>query len=134
MGFKSHIWKKILGLTRVTSWPVGLTGFERIVAPTGLLTNPNRSSSRIDPLGRSKFNNYDERWVWAIRNDGDCLLRIKGTSHPSLEATILSSLSLKKALKIDMKRDKKKGKRERKQWNIWFCFSFLTSFILSKFF
>jgi hypothetical protein len=39
--------------------PAGSTGFCRVVAPAGLLTNPNRSRSRVDPPGRSGFNNYD---------------------------------------------------------------------------
>jgi hypothetical protein len=39
--------------------PAGSTGFCRVVAPAGLLTNPDRSSHRVDLPGRSEFNNYD---------------------------------------------------------------------------
>jgi hypothetical protein len=59
MDFKSHIWKKKkLGLVRVLPGrPAGLPGFSRAVATTGLLLNPDRSSHRVDPLGRAGFNN-----------------------------------------------------------------------------
>jgi hypothetical protein len=33
-------------------------GFGWVVAPAGLLTNLDRSSHRVDPPGRSEFNNY----------------------------------------------------------------------------
>jgi hypothetical protein len=37
----------------------GSTGFGQVVALADLLTNSDRSSHRIDPLGQSEFNNYD---------------------------------------------------------------------------
>jgi hypothetical protein len=53
-----HLKKKKLGLVRVLPGrPAGLPGFSRAVATTGLLLNPDRSSHRVDPLGRAGFNN-----------------------------------------------------------------------------
>ena len=62
MGFKSHIWKKkksrvSFGFARVMGRPAGSPGFDRAVAPAGLLVNPDRSSHQVDPLGRAGFNN-----------------------------------------------------------------------------
>jgi hypothetical protein len=37
----------------------GSTGFGRVIAPAGLLTNPDRSSHQVDQPGRFGFNNYD---------------------------------------------------------------------------
>jgi hypothetical protein len=34
---------------------------DRVVAPVSLLANLDRSSHRVDPLGRSRFNNYDQK-------------------------------------------------------------------------
>ena len=50
MGFKSHIKKK------KGSRP-GSPGFGHVVATTGLLLNPDRSSHWVDPSGRTGFNN-----------------------------------------------------------------------------
>ena len=47
----------------------GLTGFGQVVTPAGLLTNPDRSSPRVDPLSRSMFNNFAYKlstWQWLI--------------------------------------------------------------------
>jgi hypothetical protein len=55
MGFKSHIWKKTKK-TKTGSRP-GSPGFGRAVATAGLLSNPDRSSHRVDPPGRAGFNN-----------------------------------------------------------------------------
>jgi hypothetical protein len=62
MGFKSYIWrkKKTSGLGRVTSWPVGSTGFDRVVAPAGILTNPDRTGLALSSTRRSGFNNYEK--------------------------------------------------------------------------
>ena len=58
IGEKPHLKrkKKTPGPVRVSSGP-GLTGFCRVVAPADLLTNPDRSSHRIDPPGWAEFNN-----------------------------------------------------------------------------
>ena len=47
MGFKSHIFKK----KRVSP------GFDRVIAPAGLLVNSGRFSYRVDLPGRAGFNN-----------------------------------------------------------------------------
>jgi hypothetical protein len=55
MGFKSHIWKTknrvSSGFARV-AWvmgrPAGSPGFDRAVAPTGLLVNPDRFSHWVN--------------------------------------------------------------------------------------
>jgi len=57
MGFKSHIWRKKNG-SRPSS--PGSPGFDRAVAPAGLLVNPDRSSHRVDLPGRAEFNNTDK--------------------------------------------------------------------------
>ena len=49
--------KKTLGLPG----SYGSTGFCRVVAPAGLLTNPDRSSHPVDPPGRSGFKNYGSK-------------------------------------------------------------------------
>jgi hypothetical protein len=50
---KNTFEKKTSGLARVMGRP-GLAA----VAPAGLLTNPDRSSHRVDPSSRFGFNNY----------------------------------------------------------------------------
>ena len=43
----------------------GLTRWvDRVVALTGLLTNPDRSSPRVDQPGRSRFNNYGFQYAF----------------------------------------------------------------------
>jgi hypothetical protein len=45
------------GFAQVMGQLIGSTEFCRVVALTGLLTNPNRSSHPVDLSGRSGFNN-----------------------------------------------------------------------------
>jgi hypothetical protein len=49
---KSHLKKKnqvSSEFVQVISQPAGSIGFCRVVAPAGLVTNPDRSSHRVDP-------------------------------------------------------------------------------------
>ena len=46
-------------VSQVMDRPARSIRFCRVVATTNLLTNPNRSSHRVDPPGRSRFYNYD---------------------------------------------------------------------------
>jgi hypothetical protein len=57
---KPHLKKNRVssGFSWVMDRPAGSPGFCRVVAPAGLLTNPNRFSLRVDPPGRTRFNNY----------------------------------------------------------------------------
>jgi len=50
------------------SHPGRPTGSDRFFTFTGLLSNPDRSSPRVDPLGRAGFYNYDmnERFWYFI--------------------------------------------------------------------
>jgi hypothetical protein len=71
MGFKSHIWrKKKLGLAWVIGRPAGSPGFDRVVAPAGLLVNPDRSSHQVDPLGGTGFNNTGQECLERVESRG----------------------------------------------------------------
>jgi len=59
IGEKLHLKKKkkvSSGFAWVMGRPARSTRFFRVVVPTSLLTNSDRSSCRVDPSGHSGFN------------------------------------------------------------------------------
>ena len=56
MGGKPHLKRKKKGLVRVRLSRPG-TGFYRVVEPVSLLTNPDQSGNRVNPLDQTGFNN-----------------------------------------------------------------------------
>jgi len=54
--------RKVAGFARVDrvpGWPARSTEFRRANFPAGFYLNPDRSQARIDPPGRSGFQNYN---------------------------------------------------------------------------
>ena len=62
--------KKKLGLAWVIGRPAGSPGFDRAVAPAGLLVNPDRSSHQVDPLGGTGFNNTGQECLERVESGG----------------------------------------------------------------
>ena len=54
--------KKRSGLSRVSPGRPGSgsIGFRRANSSAGFYLDPDRSQARVDPLGRSEFQNYDQ--------------------------------------------------------------------------
>jgi len=53
------------GFARVMGWPAGSTGFCWVVAPAGLLTNPDWSSHRVGPVPGRPAGQYSwKKYSW----------------------------------------------------------------------